>query len=205
MGLRSPQTNPNRSTTLSFVIPTGRSGVGGSAVLRTGNQCKPKQPLSDLSSRPERSEVEGPAVPSATNQSEPKQPVLDLSSRPQRSEVEGSAVPSATNQSQSKQLPSDLSSRPKRSEVEGPAVPPPPQTNLNRSNCPQICHPDRSVAKWRDLQFPPATNQSQPKQPLSDLSSRPERSEVEGPAVPPRHKPISTEATTLRFVIPTGA
>jgi hypothetical protein len=68
------------------------------------------------------------------------------------------------------------------------------------SVAPMKCHParpglpwDRSVAKWRDLLFrftchhPPAfssTNPSLLEAPPSPLSSRPERSVVEGSAVP---------------------
>ncbi len=47
----------------------------------------------------------------------------------------------------------------------------------------------------------PVTN---PK-PQTEVSSRPERSEVEGPAVPRIHKPISTGGAALPFVIPSEA
>jgi hypothetical protein len=40
------------------------------------------------------------------------------------------------------------------------------------------CHPDRSVAKWRDLLFPSATNRPSLEAPLSPLSSRPKRTRI---------------------------
>jgi hypothetical protein len=46
----------------------------------------------------------------------------------------------------------EVSSRPERSVVEGPAV----HLRTIESEWkrhPPLCHPDRSVAKWRDLQF----------------------------------------------------
>src|SRR5580692_9789679 len=61
---------------------------------------------------------------------------------------------------------------------------------------PQNCHPDRSVAKWRDLLFFPGPHaaillEGEPERGVrqmavngpTKLSSRPERSGVEGPAV----------------------
>jgi hypothetical protein len=73
----------------------------------------------------------------------------------------------------------NLSSRPKRSEVEGPAVSP------IKSHHPPLCHPDRSAAQWRDLLFflSIRSDGSYKKSPPSPLSSRPERSVVEGSAV----------------------
>ena len=39
--------------------------------------------------------------------------------------------------------------------VEGPAVSfHPTHQTLIWKRCPPLCHPDRSVAQWRDLQFP---------------------------------------------------
>jgi hypothetical protein len=61
----------------------------------------------------------------------------------------------------------NLSSRPERSEVEGSAFRPSAFPNSSWGNCShaivetplsvpkQTCHPDRSVAKWRDLRFAP--------------------------------------------------
>jgi hypothetical protein len=132
----------------------------------------------------------------------------------------------------------------------------------------QNCHPDRSAAKWRDLQFhsrtqrisrmqrtishlpftvesdgylsevlsihianatqsttlpfvipteaqrsggicsapfgPPESSVTHPSA-QTELSSRPQRSEVEGPAVSFRHKPTFAERANLPFVIPTEA
>ena len=51
----------------------------------------------------------------------------------------------------------------------------------------------------------PPPNQSPLPQPLYPLSSRPERSAVERSAVRPTPKPISPSATSLSFVISTGA
>src|SRR3984885_14517494 len=50
-------------------------------------------------------------------------------------------------------LPSPLSSQPERSAVEGSAVPSIPMTNVEWERHPPLCHPDRSEAQWRDLQF----------------------------------------------------
>jgi hypothetical protein len=91
----------------------------------------------------------------------------------------------------------ELSSRPQRSEVEGPAVrlsalPNPP---LHTPAPKQNCHPDRSVAKWRDLLFPSATNQPSLREPISPLSSRPKRSGAEGSAVPLPHATNLANAT----------
>src|SRR3984885_11498141 len=49
--------------------------------------------------------------------------------------------------------PSPLSSRPERSAVEGSAVRPSSLPNVRCQTSNQKCHPDRSVAKWRDLLF----------------------------------------------------
>jgi len=99
--------------------------------------------------------------------------------------------------------------------VEGPAVPSIPITNVEWKRHSLLCHPDRSAAQWRDLQcaltlpqFSLSTsnlkqkchpdrsggtccsldpnNQCRMEAPLSPLSSRPERSAVEGSAVRPR-------------------
>src|ERR1700733_13058151 len=54
--------------------------------------------------------------------------------------------------------PAEVSSRPERSAVEGPAV----LSSTNQSSLrapPSPCHPDRSVAKWRDLQCAPRASQ----------------------------------------------
>jgi hypothetical protein len=69
--------------------------------------------------------------------------------------------------------PSPLSSRPERSAVEGSAV---LSTSIRSEwkHHPPLCHPDRSAAQWRDLQF---------SQPASDPDG----------------------STTLPFVIPTEA
>ena len=57
-------------------------------------------------------------------------------------------------------------------------------TKAEAISCPRTCHPDRSEAKWRDLlfSFNPLTGRSMEALP-SPLSSRPERSAVEGSAV----------------------
>jgi hypothetical protein len=99
--------------------------------------------------------------------------------------------------------------------VEGPAVPSILLTNVRWKRYPPLCHPGRSVAKWRDLLFRRSysptcdgsatlpfviptgaqrsggtccsvdpTHQRAMEAPPSPLSSRPERSEVEGPAIP---------------------
>jgi hypothetical protein len=49
----------------------------------------------------------------------------------------------------------EVSSRPERSAVEGPAAHPSalPSSPSQSSKPKQRCHPDRSVAQWRDLQF----------------------------------------------------
>jgi hypothetical protein len=78
-----------------------------------------------------------------------------LSSRPKRSEVEGSAVrPSALPTSPSQ------TSTPNRSVIptgaqrsRGTCCSSSSVSNLNGSATLFLCHPDRSVAKWRDLQF----------------------------------------------------
>jgi hypothetical protein len=79
-------------------------------------------------------------------------------------------------------LLSDLSSRPKRSAVEGPAFLSTCNRCKSRPLCSQTCHPDRSETKWRTC----FSLHLQPMQIkvtlLSDLSSRPKRSAVEGPA-----------------------
>ncbi len=126
--------------------------------------------------------------------------------------------------------PSPLSSRPKWRDLQCACQP--SRIPVTNPATKQMCHPDRSVAKWRDLLFLSSTNQpllktspsplsSRPKwrdlqcacQPSrisrykpsdqTDVSSRPERSEVERPAVPLIQKPISLENVTLPFVIPT--
>src|SRR5271168_1239065 len=75
-------------------------------------------------------------------------PPSPLSSRPKRSEAEGSAVPSPTSQFKwSHRHPFVIPT-----EVEGSAVPS-PTSQFKWSHRPPLCHPDRSVAKWRDLRF----------------------------------------------------
>jgi hypothetical protein len=69
-----------------------------------------------------------------------------------------------------------LSSRPERSAVEGSAVPVFPTTNQQIHNRRTLCHPDRSVAQWRDLQFPFPHRKSSGPQATHPLSSRPKRS-----------------------------
>src|ERR1700677_1171590 len=100
-----------------------------------------------------------------------------------------------------------LSSRPERSEVEGSALRPSDSPYSPWGNCShaivetplsvpkQNCHPDRSVAKWRDLRCAPRPSQilrgplfprhrgNSTERPQTKLSSRPERSEVEGSAL----------------------
>jgi hypothetical protein len=77
------------------------------------------------------------------------------------------------------------------------------QSRLNRSNHPQICHPDRSAAKWSDLRcaFPPNNSW------VAHISLV--FREMWDSANPSSglflSNPTSTEATTLRFVIPTEA
>jgi hypothetical protein len=56
------------------------------------------------------------------------------------------------------------------------------QGDENPESVPQICHPDRSEAKWRDLLFSALSTISNQSAALN-LSSRPKRSEVEGSAV----------------------
>jgi hypothetical protein len=94
---------------------------------------------------------------------------LPLSSRPERSEVEGSAVAARV---------AHLNSvRPSRHSYGKPPLSP--------------CHPDRSEAKWRDQQLlqsscsplSPSRSPLLRKATPLPLSSRPERSEVEGSAV----------------------
>src|SRR6202020_2055192 len=72
-----------------------------------------------------------------------------------------------------------------------------------------MCHPDRSVAKWRDLLCAPRTPRiSRIKtRPQTYVSSRPERNEVEGPALGPSDSPNLPyqNSTPNRCVIPTGA
>jgi hypothetical protein len=72
---------------------------------------------------------------------------------------------------------------------------------------PQNCHPHRSVAEWRDLLFFPGSHaaillEGKPEGDVrqmavngpTELSSRPERSGVEGPAV---SFPVLTRAPTV--------
>jgi hypothetical protein len=164
---------------------------------------RPDRPPFTLSSRPERSEVEGPAVPhgaasfhfviptgakrSGGTSSSSRIVLLSLC-HPDRSEAKW-----RDQQFLTERPPFTLSSRPERSAVEGPAVPHgaasfhfviPTGAKRSGGTCSSsrivilsLCHPDRSEAQWRDLQF------------LTDrhpftLSSRPERSAAEGPAVP---------------------
>jgi hypothetical protein len=54
---------------------------------------------------------------------------------------------------------------------------------LMENNHPNLCHPDRSEAQWRDLQFAQPASNPDGEQPPYPLSSRPERSAVEGSAV----------------------
>jgi hypothetical protein len=70
---------------------------------------------------------------------------------------------------------------------------------------PTLCHPDRSAAQWRDLQFPVSASQPSRPEPTYPLSSRPERSAVEGPAVPVSASQTITSRSNLPFVIPTRA
>jgi hypothetical protein len=59
----------------------------------------------------------------------------------------------------------------------------------------QICHPDRSVAKWRDLLFTASINRCQRGAPLSPLSSRAKSRDLQfnGPLV----EMFSTERTRI--------
>jgi hypothetical protein len=58
----------------------------------------------------------------------------------------------------------------------------PPLTYVAWMRHPPICHPDRSVAEWRNLLFSHPLTKLYKSAPPSDLSSRPKRSAVEGPA-----------------------
>ena len=72
-----------------------------------------------------------------------------------------------------------------------------PQTNLYFRNPSPLCHPDRSEAKWRDLQLG-LTRKTDPSVWPPDakrICHQPERSEVERSAVRFNPKPISTFVT----------
>jgi hypothetical protein len=139
--------------------------------------------LTEVSSRPKRSEVEGPAVLSSTIRlimEAPHSPFVIptgakrsegicssvihypapngsasplLSSRPERSEVEGPAVLSSTIRflMEAPHSPFVIPTGAKRSEGICSSVIHYPVPNGSASL--PLCHPDRSVAKWRDLQF----------------------------------------------------
>jgi hypothetical protein len=53
-----------------------------------------------------------------------------------------------------------------------------PTTNHQAHNQRTLCHPDRSVAQWRDLQFPFPHHKSAGPQPTHPLSSRLERTRI---------------------------
>ena len=135
----SSATKVNRSTPLSFVIP---SEAEGSAVLLISNENQPKNHT--LLCHPERSRGICGSLHQQRQSTEAPHPPLSS-----RSEAEGSAVSFISNENQPKHpTPFVIPSA-----AEGSAVP--VISNQSQPKPPHpLCHLDRSEAEWRDLQSP---------------------------------------------------
>src|ERR1700733_599736 len=79
-------------------------------------------------------------------------PQTEVSSRPKRSEVEGPDVPSLPITNVKWKRPSPLC-HPERSRGICSVPLGPPKSSFQTPTPKQKCHPDRSVAKWRDMLF----------------------------------------------------